>query len=209
MYYTTAPDDTWYTMPMIALLTGVVAEKTIDTVILDVSGVGYGLLVTNEDYGRLGGGDLVKVYIYEHIREQAHDLYGFLLQDTKALFEQLLGVTGIGPKMALSILNTGPANAVRSAIASGDVKSIQKANGVGKRVAERIVVELKDKVGLEGVDLASTGLLQSDHALTQDEAVQALVALGYTAQDAAKALDGVGKELPTEERIKRALKQKA
>ncbi len=194
-------------MLMIALLTGVVAEKTLDMVILDVSGVGYGLLVTNEDYGRLGGGDLAKVYIYEHIREQAHDLFGFLQQDTKSLFEQLLGVTGIGPKMALNVLNIGSAAAVRSAIASGDAKSIQKANGVGKRVAERIVVELKDKVGLAGVDLASTGLLQSDAALAQDEAVEALVALGYSPQDAAKALHTVRADLPTEERIRQALKK--
>ncbi len=190
------------------MLTGVVAEKTLDMIILDVSGVGYGLLVTNEDYGRLGRGDLTKVYIYEHIREQSHDLFGFMLKDTKELFEQLLGVTGIGPKMALSLLNIGSAGAVRAAIASGDVKSIQKANGVGKRVAERIVVELKDKVGLAGVDLASTGLLQSDASLTQDEAVEALVTLGYSPQDASKALHDVDKDLPTEERIKQALKAK-
>ncbi|HSW66915.1 MAG TPA: Holliday junction branch migration protein RuvA [Bacillota bacterium] len=193
---------------MIAMLTGVVAEKTLDMVILDVSGVGYGLLVTNEDYGRLGSGDLTKIYIHEHIREQSHDLFGFMQQDTKELFEQLLGVTGIGPKMALSLLNIGSAGAVRAAIASGDVKSIQKANGVGKRVAERIVVELKDKVGLAGVDLASTGLLQSDASLTQDEAVEALVTLGYSPQDASKALHGVDQDLPTGERIKLALKTK-
>lgn len=193
---------------MIATLTGVVAEKTLEQVVLDVSGVGYGLLVTNEDYGRLGSGDLTKLYIYEHIRETSHDLFGFTAQDTKQLFELLLGVNGVGPKMALSILNTGTAGAVRGAIAGGDTKSIQKASGVGKRVAERIVVELKDKVGLEGIDLQSTGLLQSDRNLVTDEAVEALVALGYTAQDAAAALFTVDKKLPTEERIKQALKVK-
>ncbi|HSX35347.1 MAG TPA: Holliday junction branch migration protein RuvA [Patescibacteria group bacterium] len=193
---------------MIAQLTGMVAEKTIDEVILDVSGVGYGLLVTNEDYGRLGSGDLAKLYVYEHIREAAYDLYGFLNPDTKALFEQLLGVNGVGPKMALSVLSIGTTQAVRTAIAGGDLKFIQQASGVGKRVAERIVVDLKDKVGLEGVDLAATGMLQSEHAITQDEAAEALVALGYSAQDAAKALAGVDKELSTEERIKQALKAK-
>lgn len=191
---------------MIAMLTGVVAEKTLDQVVLDVSGVGYGLLVANEDYGRLGSGDLAKLYVHEHIRETAHDLYGFMTLDTKQLFEQLLGVTGIGPKMALSILNIGTSNDVRASIAAGDVKAIQKANGVGKRVAERIVVELKDKVGLEGVDLASTGLLQSDAALRKDEAAEALVTLGYSPQDAAAALTNIDKDLPTEERIKQALK---
>lgn len=191
---------------MIATLTGVVSEKTIDQLVLDVSGVGYGLFVTNEDYGRLGSGDLAKLYIYEHIRESAHDLFGFMTLDTKQLFEQLLGVNGVGPKMALSLLNTGPANAVRASIASGDTKSIQKASGVGKRVAERIVVELKDKVGLEGVDLSTTGMLQSDAAIAGDEAGQALIALGYSPQDAAKALHDVDPSLPTEDRIKQALK---
>ncbi len=192
---------------MIAQLTGVVAEKTEDSIIVDVSGVGYGLYVSNEDYGRLGSGDLTKLYIYEHIREQSHDLFGFVTRDTKQLFVQLLGVTGIGPKMALSVLNIGNSSEVRRAIAGGDTKSIQKANGVGKRVAERIVVELKDKVGLEGVDLATTGLLQSDRALTADEAVEALVALGYSPQDAARALANVPADISTEERIRQALKQ--
>lgn len=191
---------------MIATLTGVVAEKTIEQVVLDVSGVGYGLLVPNEDYGRLGSGDLAKLYVYEHIRETSHDLFGFMSQDTKQLFELLLAVNGVGPKMALSVLNTGTSNSVRAAIAGGDTKSIQRASGVGKRVAERIVVELKDKVGLEGVDLSATGLLQSDRNLVADEAVEALVALGYTPQDAAAALFAVDKDLPTEERIKQALK---
>lgn len=191
---------------MIATLAGVVAEKTADEVVLDVSGVGYGLLVTNEDYGRLGSGDLAKVYVYEHIRETAHDLFGFLSLDTKELFVLLLGVNGVGPKMALSVLNAGTANDVRAAIASADTKSIQKANGVGKRVAERIVVELKDKVGLSGVDLSTTGILQSDASLLKDEAVEALVALGYTAADASTALAPIDKTLPTEERIKQALK---
>ncbi|HEY5805993.1 MAG TPA: Holliday junction branch migration protein RuvA [Candidatus Saccharimonadales bacterium] len=191
---------------MIATLTGVVAEKTVDDVVLDVGGVGYGLLVTNEDYTRLGAGDLAKLYIYEHIRENSHDLFGFISLDTKQLFEQLLGVNGVGPKMALSVLNTGSSQDVRAAIASGDVKSIQKANGVGKRVAERIVVDLKDKVGLEGVDLSTTGLLQSEAGMNRDEAAQALIALGYTPQDAAQALHDVDLSLPTEDRIKQALK---
>jgi len=188
------------------MLTGVVAEKTVDQVVLDVSGVGYGLFVTVEDSGRLAIGARSKLYVYEHIRENSHDLFGFTALDTKQLFEQLLGVNGVGPKMAMSVLSTGNTESVRQAIASGDTKSIQQASGVGKRVAERIVVDLKDKVGLVGVDLASTGLLQSDQHLLQDEAAQALVSLGYTAQDAAAALAHVDVDLPTEERIKLALR---
>lgn len=191
---------------MIATLTGKVAEKISDTVVIDVAGVGYGVLVTTEDYGLLTTGNTVKVYVYEHIREVAHDLFGFVNLDTKQLFEQLLGVNGVGPKMALSVLSIGTANEVRIAIAGGDVKFIQKANGVGKRVAERIVVDLKDKVGLAGVDLSSTGMLQSENLLRQDEAVEALVALGYSPQDAATALAKVPADLPLEDRIKQALR---
>ncbi|HSX36662.1 MAG TPA: Holliday junction branch migration protein RuvA [Patescibacteria group bacterium] len=193
---------------MIATLSGKVAEKLADVVVLDVGGVGYGLFVTTEDYGRLAPGEQTKVYIYEHIREQSHDLFGFLTQDTRSLFQQLLDVNGVGPKMALSVLSIGSSNEVRQAVATGDVKFIQQAGSVGKRVAERIVVELKDKVGLEGVDLATTGLLVGDKSLLKDEAVEALVSLGFTPQDAAVALHEVDLTLPTEERVKLALKVK-
>lgn len=191
---------------MIATLSGIVSEKLADIVVIDCAGVGYGIFVSNEDYGRLTKGQSAKVYVYEHIREQQHDLFGFVTIDTKQLFETLLSVNGVGPKMALNVLSIGTADAVRTAIATGDVKFIQQANGVGKRVAERIVVELKDNVGLEGVDLASTGLLRGDALLLRDEAVEALVTLGFTAQDATQALQGVSTELSTEERIKIALR---
>lgn len=191
---------------MIATLNGVVSEKLGEVVVLDVQGVGYGLLVTAEDYGHLSTGDHFKLYVYEHIREQSHDLYGFLSLDTKSLFERLLDVNGVGPKMALNMLSIGSSSDVRRAIAGGDVKYIQQATGVGKRVAERVVVELKDKVGLTGVDLESTGLLQGEAALLSDEAVEALVALGYSPADASQALKDIDPALPTEERIKQALK---
>jgi len=194
---------------MIATLTGVVAEKNLEEVVLDVSGVGYGVLVTGEDYGRLAAGDLCKLHIYEHIREQAYDLYGFVALDTKKLFVQLLDVNGVGPKMALNIMSIGTADDVRRAIAGGDTKTIQRANGVGKRVAERVVVELKDKVGLQGVDLASTGLLQSERSVASDEAAEALMALGYSPQDAARALAEIASDISTEERIRLALKPRA
>lgn len=190
---------------MIATLTGLIAEKISDLVVLDVHGVGYGVLVTTEDYGILQTGENAKLYIHEHIRETSHDLFGFTTIDTLALFEQLLNVNGVGPKMALNVLSIGSAQDVRQAIAGGDTKFIQRANGVGKRVAERIVVDLKDKVGLVGVDLQTTGLLQSDVVRTRDEAVEALVALGYTVADATAALANVSADLPTEQRIKKAL----
>jgi Holliday junction DNA helicase RuvA len=191
---------------MIATLNGVVSEKLADVVVLDVHGVGYGVYVTAEDHGRLVSGEPAKVYVYEHVREQAHDLFGFLNRDTQGLFEQLLGVNGVGPKMALNMLSIGSATEVRQAIAAGNVKFIQQASGVGKRVAERVVVDLKDKVGLASVDLESTGVLQSETAASNDEAVEALVSLGYTLADAATALQKIDPALPAEDRIKQALK---
>lgn len=192
---------------MIAVLTGVVGEKLADVVVLDVSGVGYGIYVTSEDYGRLKAGDKARLYIHEYIREQAHDLFGFLQPDVKALFEQLLDVNGVGPKMALSMLSLGSAEEMRRAISGGDLKFIQQANGVGKRVAERVVVELKDKVGLAGVDLHASGMLQSEQDALKDEAAAALVALGYTAGDASRLLAKIDTGLSTEDRVKAALKE--
>ena len=191
---------------MIETISGVVSEKLADIVVLDVQGIGYGLYVTAEDHGKLVSGEQIRVYVYEHIREQSHDLFAFLTRDTKNLFEQLLEVNGVGPKMALNMLSIGSATDVRQAIADGDVKFIQHANGVGKRVAERVVVDLKDKVGLVGVDLESTGMLQSEGKLMKDEAIEALVSLGYTTADAATALQDVDPKLPAEDRIKQALK---
>ena len=190
---------------MIATLTGTVAEKLVGVLVLEVGGVGYGLLVTNEDFDKLDVGEETKVYVYEHIRENSHDLYGFCSLDSKSLFEQLLEVNGVGPKMALNILDVGSADAVRAAIAAGDTKFIQAASGAGKRVAERVIVELKDKVGLVSSE-GATDFLQGP--AMQDEAVQALVALGFSAPDAAYALQKVDDKLPTEERIKQALKNK-
>lgn len=188
---------------MIATLEGTISEKIADTVVLDVQSIGYGLLVPAEDFGTLNTGTKAKLYIYEHIRENSHDLYGFTRLETKALFEQLLDVNGIGPKMALNILSIGSADQVRSAIADGDVKFLQRAQGVGKRVAERAVVELKDKVGLDGT--SGDAVLRRPSAIT-DEAMHALIALGYSADDAATALTEVPKDMSTSERVKQALK---
>ncbi len=193
---------------MIATLTGTIAEKLPDLLVLNVRDVGYGLLVTFTDYSQLMVGDTAKLYVHEHIREVTHDLFGFTQLDTKRLFEQLLDVTGVGPKMALNILNTGSANDVRLAIAEGNVKFLQAASGVGKRVAERVVVDLKDKVGLISSDSATT-FLQDSALPSSDEAVQALVALGYSPTDATTALVSIDPTLPTEQRVKLALRTSA
>jgi holliday junction DNA helicase RuvA len=189
---------------MIATLKGKIAEKTLDMIIIECGGIGYGLYMPFEDFGALEEGQEVKLYIHEHIRENAHDLFGFKNIQSKLLFEQLLSVNGVGPRMALSILSIANLQNVRQAIATGDTKFIAQAIGVGKRVAERVVVDLKDKVGLASTDEAVDFLTTS--ANPNDEALQGLVALGYSVQDASEALKKVDKKLPAEERIKQALK---
>jgi holliday junction DNA helicase RuvA len=189
---------------MIATLKGRVAEKTLDMVVIDCGGIGYGLYVPFEDFGALEEGQESKFYIYEHIRENTHDLYGFRNVESKLLFEQLLTVNGVGPKMALAILSVATLSHVKQAIASGDTKFISQAIGVGKRVAERVVVDLKDKVGL-AADKNAIGFLTVG-ANPNDEALQGLVALGYSVQDAAAVLKNIDTKLPAEDRIKAALK---
>jgi holliday junction DNA helicase RuvA len=189
---------------MIATLNGKISQKIGDLIVIECGGVGYGVQVTFEDFGGLNTGDQAKLYIYEHIRESEHSLFGFKNLQTKYLFEQLLSVNGVGPKMALSIMSLAGSNHVRQAIATGDTKFISQASGVGKRVAERVVVDLKDKVGLT-TDENATDFLTT-LANPNDEALQGLVALGYSVQDASKALKNVDEKLPAPERIKQALK---
>jgi len=193
-------------MTMIATLTGKVSEKSLDSIIVDVSGgVGYGLLVPRETYEKASINENIKLYVYEHIRENTYDLYGFTEEATKELFIKLINVNGVGPKVALNILSIGSFNGVRQAIASGNLKLIQTAPGVGKKVAERVIIELKDKVGLIS-SLDESSLLVGDDAALQDEAVQALVALGYSIPDAVVSLKSIDKSLPTKERVTLALK---
>lgn len=189
---------------MIAILDGKISEKLGDQVVITCGGVGYGAFVTFEDFGALNVGEPAKLYIYEHIRENIHDLFGFREVETKQLFEQLLSVNGVGPKMALAILSIANLSQVRTAIAGGDTKFISQASGIGKRVAERVVVDLKDKVGLAASESATEFLTTS--ADPSDEALQGLVALGYSVQDAAEALKKIDPKLSSEERIKAALK---
>lgn len=190
---------------MIVTLNGRVAEKLAQLVVVDVGGVGYGVLMPASDYGELATGDSAKLYIYENIKEDAHDLYGFRSIDIKQLFEQLLSVKNVGPKVALAVLDIGTAPVVRAAIAAGDVKHLQTAKGVGKRAAEQIVVELRDKVGVP-VGEGAESIIGRSGVNQQDEALQALVSLGYSEADATLVLQHVDPSLSTEERIRLALK---
>ena len=190
---------------MIALLTGTVVENRGSQIILEVAGVGYGVMVTATDKGVLPSGTQTKLYIYENIKEDLYDLIGFKSYDTKQLFEQLLSVKNVGPKVALGVLDIGSDTSVRAAIASGDVKMLQTAKGVGKRAAEQIVVELRDKVG-SPVGEGAEQIIGRSGVNIQDQAVQALITLGYSDVDAQSALSSVDPTLGLEERIRLALR---
>jgi Holliday junction DNA helicase RuvA len=193
---------------MIASLRGIVSEKYGDMAIVECAGVGYGVIVTASDSGALTTGAEAKLYVYEQIKEDAHDLYGFRVRDHKQLFEQLISVKNVGPKVAMSVLNIGSADEVRAAIAGGDIKRLQTAKGVGKRAAEQMVVELRDKIGAPASNLAED-IVSRGGVNLQDEAVQALVSLGYSDADATLALKDIDVSLPVEDRIKAALRSHA
>lgn len=190
---------------MIAHVFGEVVEKSGSSLIIDVGGLGYEVMVASGDFESAPLGERIKLYTYDHLRENSHELFGFSGLGAKRLFELLIGVSGVGPKMALAILGLGDAESIRSAIALGDSAFVQRASGVGKRIAERIAVDLKDKVGAPGVVNANAG----QNAVAGDDALDALLALGYSLQQASEALAEVAQELSAEVRIKEALRKMA
>ena len=191
---------------MIAHVSGVVAEKFGSSVIVDVHGVGYEIAVALGDFERALLNENVKFYTHHHIREQSQELFGFSSLAAKKLFELLISVQGVGPKAALAILSLDESEVVRNAIANADATYITKASGVGKKTAERVVVDLSDKVGMPLYydNKSTTGIAQSiNHS---DEALEALMALGYSLNDATLALEGVSTELSTADRVTQALR---
>ena len=191
---------------MIAHVFGKVAEKFNGSLVIDVHGVGYEVSVATNDFDAVILDQEVKFYTYHHVREQAEELFGFSSLAAKKLFEMLITVQGVGPKAALAILSLGDAEQVRNAIANADSSFVQKATGVGKKTAERVVVDLSDKVGLPTHYGRTETPLQTE-LNTSDEALEALMALGYTLADATKALENVDVNLATAQRVTEALKK--
>lgn len=185
---------------MIAHVFGTIVEKVDSALIVDVHGVGYEVQVTLNDFDTYVLEQEAKLYTHHHIREQAEELFGFSTLAAKRLFELLISVQGIGPKAALAILNLGPVEQVRSAMASGDSGFIQKAGGVGKRTAERVVVDLQDKVGLP----AQIG---KPIVAVNDDALDALMTLGYSLRQASEALEKIDRTQSVATQIREALKK--
>ena len=192
---------------MIAHIRGVVSEKFGNSVIVDVSGVGYEMLVPTPDFENVNLGEEKKFFTYHAVRENAEELYGFSSLAAKKIFELLISVQGIGPKAGIAILSLAEAEEVRNAIANADAAFISKASGVGKKSAERVIVDLKDKVGIP----SHYGATEAKFAAAEtepDEALDALIALGFPLKEASQALLKVDKSLPVEERIKLALQNR-
>lgn len=185
---------------MIATLQGIISDKTeSQELIVEVNGIGYGVRCAKGEFESLAVGREARLHIYEVIREDTHDLYGFLETSGKRLFEALIGVSGVGPKAALAILSLATNEQVSSAIARGDTGFIATASGVGKRTAERVAIELKDKV------FASASITDGSDS-GSDAALEALESLGYSRPVAVQALAQVDNAASDEERIKQALK---
>ncbi|HEY6737055.1 MAG TPA: Holliday junction branch migration protein RuvA [Candidatus Saccharimonadia bacterium] len=182
---------------MIATLTGTIAEKLPDSLILDVHGVGYELFVSVDEWGAAKLGAEAKYYVYEQIREDTHNLYGFSELGGRQLFTQLIGVNGVGPKLAMQILSSAGENRLRQAIASGDPALLKGISGVGPKTAQRVILDLRGKVEEGAAGLAPVA----------DPAYQALVALGYTPAQATQAVQNIPANITgDQERVRAALK---
>ncbi len=199
---------------MISFLHGKLVETLPTQVILEVHGVGYEVLIPLSSYDKLPGpGQEVKLLTHLVVREDAHTLYGFMTGPERELFRMLINtVSGIGPKIALNILSGISVTAFRGAVANGDVKALSQISGVGKKTAERIVVELKDKVGAAGAwEALSAQRALSPEDQKVNDAVLALVALGFKQIEAhdsvRKAQSALGPQATIEDLVRACLKK--
>ena len=191
---------------MISHIKGVIDEKFGNSIVVDVNGVGYEVMVPTIDWEDAKLGEEKKFFTYHAVRENAEELYGFSSLTAKRLFELLISVQGVGPKAGIAILSLSDAEEVRNAIANADSSFISKASGVGKKSAERVIVDLRDKVGAPS-KYGVSEVVSAPVSKEPDEALDALMALGFSLKEASLALDGVDKSLSTEERIKKALQK--
>ena len=189
---------------MIARLRGTPVGSTPDGLVLDVGGVGYLVAATPSVLRKADGAEEIVVETYLHVREDTMQLYGFADRAERELFIQLLTVNGVGPKVALAIVSGSPAEELRRAIVREDTVRFMAIPGIGKKTAERIVLELKEKLGA-GVTELTTTPSGDTHIVARD----ALVELGYTLVDAERALADTDPALPPEDRVRLALKRAA
>lgn len=198
---------------MIAYLKGILVHKNQDSIIIDVNGVGYKVFTSPYSLGSdIDIGSTIKVYTHFYVRENIQDLYGFLTMEELKMFEQLLTVSGVGPKAAISLISVISPSDFALSVLSENIENLTKAPGIGKKTAQRIIFELKDKIKKEHKDLPVSKDNFNVNIKTDDnkaqEAITALIMLGYTSQEAKKAVGKVFDANSTvEQLIKDALKQ--
>jgi Holliday junction DNA helicase RuvA len=190
---------------MISRLRGEVVARSPNGVVLDVGGVGYLVYPTASAGRKAEPGDEVVLETYLHVREDVLQLFGFAEAAERELFELLLSVQGVGPKVALAIVSGSSPGELRRAIALEDTARFQAIPGIGKKTAQRVVMELKEKLGSVGEPGEPTSLAPKPHLVARD----ALVELGYSVAEAEEALAGTDPEAPPEERVREALKRAA
>lgn len=177
---------------MYAYLKGIIVEVHEENCIIEVNHIGYNIKISNQTAGCLKKDETIKIYTYTYVREDALLLFGFLTKEDLEIFKKCITVNGIGPKGALSILNIFDANSLKFAIFSGDAKSIAKAPGIGAKTAERLILDLKDKIEYNDVmidnEIKSHTSLHNLVEQSQQEALEALIALGYGQVEATNAI---------------------
>lgn len=191
---------------MISYIKGVIDSVESDRVIIENNQIGYNILMPATSLETLGVGEEVKIYTYFNVREDSMQLFGFFSKEELELFKKLISVSGVGPKGGLAIVSALPGEQLQMAIISGDAKAISKAQGIGAKTAQRIIIELKDKIDLE--EIIHTPENESISGSIQSDTVDALVSLGYSKGDAFSAVKKIEitENMDVEEVLKKALK---
>lgn len=199
---------------MYSYIKGELAEVNTDHIVIDVGGIGYMIYIPAQSLNYLPGiGEVLKVHTYLYMREDAMILYGFLTKDDLEMFKLLITVSGIGPKGGLAILSTLSSDDLRFAVLSGDSKAISKAPGIGSKTAQRVIIDLKDKMSLEDafekkLEHENEKINVSSNSQVKNDAVMALNALGYSSTESLKAVSKVDitEDMDVEDVLKAALK---
>lgn len=185
---------------------GTLVQKGENYIVVDAGGVGYMIYTSLNSLATAGeAGKNITLYTYLHVREDVMDLFGFTTVEEKNMFLKLLSVSGVGPKAALAILSVTTPAGFAIAVVTNDVKTITKASGVGPKMAQRVILELKDKLNSEDLDIDLTADEEIAMTDNKSEAISALIVLGYSSADAQKAVKGIDGSLGVEDIIKKAL----
>ena len=198
------------TPPMIIFLEGALVEKDPTRIVLSVGGVGYEVFIPLSSYDKLpSSGDSCRVLTYDHVREDTHALYGFLTPEEREMFLRLMDVSGIGPRLALTALSGLSVRELKAAVVRGDIARLSSVSGIGKKTAERIVLELRDKIGEGEAMEAVTAGASPEESTRMRDAMLALISLGYKQAEAQKMVKDVvktlGPDASVEETVRKAL----